>query len=99
MAISLGRNASAPPVGGNIISATFTGECDTIDISDRESGQYKQTATGFLTNTWEIECHDPSNLMSGLEAVQTSGYQVMSVNEDIKLDGARTYKVTLKQVS
>lgn len=98
MAITLGRSASAPPVGGNIISATYTGECDTIDISDRTSGAYKQTAAGFLTNTWEIECHDPTGLMTGLGTVATSGWQVMSVNEDIKLDGAVTYKVTLKQV-
>lgn len=101
MAILLGRSASAPPLGGNIISATYTSECDTIDISDRVnvgSSGYKATATGFVTNTWEIECHDPNGLIEGLEEVKTTGWQVMSVTEDIKLDNALVYKVTLKQV-
>ena len=100
MAITLGRNAAtAPPVGGNIISAVYTSECDTIDISDRTTGQYRATAAGFTTNMWEIECHDPANLMTELGTVETSGWQVMSVTENITLDGADTYQVTLKEVS
>jgi len=99
MAITLGRSAAtAPPVGGNIISAVYTSECDTIDISDRDSGNYKSTDAGFTTNTWEIECHDPDGLIAQLEAVQSSGWQVMSLNENITLDGAVTYQITLKEV-
>jgi len=100
MAITLGRNAAtAPPIGGNIISAVYTSECETIDISDRTTGQYRATAAGFTTESWEIECHDPDGLIAELESVETSGWQVMSVTENITLDGAVTYQVTLKEVS
>lgn len=102
MAITLGRNAgTAPPVGGNIISASYTEECDTIDASDRttSSGGYKNILTGFTSKTWEVECHDPASLISGLESVQTSGWQVLNVGENITLDGAITFTVSLKQVS
>lgn len=102
MAITLGRNAAtAPPVGGNIISASYTEECDTIDASDRttSSDGYKNILTGFTSKTWEVECHDPDALITGLESVQTSGWQVLNVTENIPLDGAITFTVSLKQVS
>jgi hypothetical protein len=102
MAITLGRNAgTAPPVGGNIISASYSEECDTIDASDRSSSSdgYKNILTGFTSKTWEVECHDPDALITGLETVQTSGWQVLNVSENITLDGAVTFTVSLKEVS
>ena len=105
MAISLGKDASAPPVGEGIISATFTEECEAIDISNRSNvggsagapGR-KVSKAGFVTKTWEIECHDPDGLITSLNAAGTSGsYSVMSVSENISIDGAVTYSVSLKE--
>ena len=105
MAISLGKDASAPPVGEGIISATFTEECETVDISNRSNiggsagapGR-KVSRAGFVTKTWEIECHDPDGLITSLNAAGTSGsYSVMSVSENISIDGAVTYSVSLKE--
>jgi len=106
MAISLGRDAATtPPFGEGIISATFTEECETIDISNR--GNVGGTAgapgrrvskAGFVTKTWEIECHDPDGLITSLNAAGTSGqFSVMSVSENIGIDGAVTYNVTVKE--
>jgi hypothetical protein len=105
MAISLGKDASAPPFGEGIISATFTEECETIDISNRSNiggsagapGR-RVSKAGFITKTWEIECHDPDGLITSLTAAGTSGsYSVMSVSENISIDGAVTYSVSLKE--
>jgi hypothetical protein len=105
MAISLGKDSSAPPVGEGIISATFTEECEMIDVSNRSNiggsagapGR-KVSKAGFVTKTWEIECHDPDGLITSLNAAGTSGsYSVMSVSENISIDGAVTYNVTLKE--
>jgi len=106
MAISLGRDAATtPPFGEGIISATFTEECETIDISNRSNiggsagapGR-KVSKAGFVTKTWEIECHDPDGLITSLNAAGTSGsYSVMSVSENIGIDGAVTYNVTVKE--
>jgi hypothetical protein len=105
MAISLGKDASAPPFGEGIISATFTEECETIDVSNRSNiggsagapGR-KVSKAGFVTKTWEIECHDPDGLITSLTAAGTSGsYSVMSVSENISIDGAVTYNVSLKE--
>jgi len=104
MAIALGKDASSsPPFGSGIISATFTEECETIDISNRSNvggsagapGR-KVAKAGFVTKTWEIECHDPSSLISSLEAAG-SGFTVMSVTENISVDGAVTFNVTAKE--
>jgi hypothetical protein len=104
MAISLGKDAaSAPPFGTGVISATYTEECETIDISNRSniggsSGApgRKVSRAGFVTKTWEIECHDATSLISSLEAAG-SGYTVMSVTENIGVDGAVTFNVTAKE--
>jgi hypothetical protein len=50
-----------------------------------------------LTKTWEIECHDATGLITSLEASATSGFSVMSVTENIGVDGAVTYNVTAKE--
>jgi hypothetical protein len=104
MAISLGKDAaSAPPFGTGVISATYTEECETIDISNRSNiggssggpGR-KVSRAGFVTKTWEIECHDATSLVSSLEAAG-SGFSVMSVTENIGIDGAVTFSVTAKE--
>jgi hypothetical protein len=106
MAITLGKDAShSAPFGTGIISATFTQECETIDISNRTNiagsigapGR-KVAVAGFVTKTWEIECHDPTGLITSLEAAGSS-FTVMSVTENISIDGAVTYNVTAKEVS
>jgi hypothetical protein len=106
MAITIGRDAAvAPPFGEGIISATFTEECETIDISNRSNvggtagapGR-RVSKAGFITKTWEIECHDPDGLITSLNAAGTSGqFSVMSVSENIGIDGAVTYNVTVKE--
>jgi hypothetical protein len=104
MAISLGKDAaSAPPFGEGIISATYTEECETVDISNRSNvggsagapGR-KVARAGFVTKTWEIECHDPDGLITSLTAAGSS-WSVMSVTENIGVDGAVTYNVTAKE--
>jgi hypothetical protein len=105
MSISLGKDASAPPFGEGIISATFTEECETIDISNRSNiggsagapGR-RVSRAGFVTKTWEIECHDPDGLITSLTAAGTAGsFSIMSVSENIGIDGAVTYNVTAKE--
>jgi hypothetical protein len=105
MAITLGKDASthSAPFGTGIISATFTEEVESIDVSNRSniggtSGApgRKVMKAGFVTKTWEIECHDPTSLITSLEAAG-SGFTVMSVTENISLDGAVTYNVTAKE--
>lgn len=104
MAISLGKDAStSPPFGTGIISATYTEECETIDVSNRSNvggsagapGR-KVAKAGFTVKTWEIECHDATSLISSLEAAG-SGFSVMSVTENIGVDGAVTFNVTAKE--
>lgn len=101
MAISLGKSGDAPPVGSNVISATYTEECDTIDITNRGNtgtpGR-KISSAGFVTKTWEIECHDATNLITSLESA-SSGFSATSVAENISVDGAVTYSVTLKEMA
>lgn len=105
MAISLGKDSAAPPFGEGVISATYTEECETVDISNRSNiggsvgapGR-KVSRAGFVTKTWEIECHDPDGLIASLTAAGTSGsFSVMSVSENIGIDGAVTYSVSLKE--
>jgi len=103
MAISLGKDGAAPPFGAGIISATYTEECETIDISNRSNvggsaggpGR-KMSKAGFVTKTWEIECHDATNLIANLEAAGSS-FSVMSVSEAISVDGAVVFSVTAKE--
>ena len=105
MAITLGKDGTAPPFGAGIISATFTEEQEVVDISNRSNiggtaggPGYKATRAGFLSRTWEITCHDYTGLITALEAAPTSGaYTVMSVGENIAVDGAVTFTVTAKQ--
>jgi len=100
MAITLGRSGATPPVGSNIISASYTEETETIDISNRTNvtGGFKASKAGFTVKTWEIECHDAGTLVTDLTGTGTEGsFNVMSVTENIGIDGAVTYSVTAKQ--
>lgn len=97
---ALGKDQAAPPFGTGVISATYTEECELVDISNRDntgSGPaYKVSAAGFVTKTWEIECHDGSSALTSLLSDGT-GFQVMSVTENISVDGAKTFSITAKE--
>lgn len=104
MAIALGKDGSAPPFGTDVISATYTEECEVIDVTNRgnEGGAggaagYRAFKPGFKTKTWEIECHDPAGLVTSLTS-NGSGFSVMSVSENISIDGAVTYTVTAREL-
>jgi hypothetical protein len=103
MAIALGKDGSAPPFGEGIISATFTEECETIDISNRAnvgSGAGKKVfKAGFTTKTWEVECHDVDGVITSLELSSPTGFTVMSVTENNNIDGAVTYSLTIKEAT
>jgi hypothetical protein len=106
MPITLGKNQTdAPPFGGSgIISASFNQECEVVDISNRGNvggsagAPGKKTfKAGFTKKTWEIETHDANGLVAALEAAGT-GFAVMSVTENIGIDGAITFTVTALEV-
>lgn len=105
MAITLGKDGAAPPFGVDIISATFTEECEVIDVTNRtnEGGAagaagYKANKAGFKTQMWEIECHDASGLITALETnTATSNFIVMGVTENISIDGAVTFTVSARR--
>ena len=105
MAITLGKDGAAPPFGVDIISATFTEECEVIDVTNRtnEGGAtgvpgYKANKAGFKTQMWEIECHDASGLITALESnTATSNFLVMGVTENISIDGAVTFTVSARR--
>lgn len=105
MAITLGKNGSAPPFGTDVISATYTEECETVDVTNRSNNGatgtaagYRAFKAGFTTKMWEIECHDASGLVASLTS-NGSSFQVMSVTENISIDGAKTFNVTLRELS
>lgn len=97
---ALGKNQAAPPFGTGVISATYTEECELVDISNRDNAGdglgHKINAAGFITKTWEIECHEGSSALASLLADGT-GFQVMSMTENISIDGAKTYSLTVKE--
>jgi hypothetical protein len=105
MAITLGKDGAAPPFGTDIISASYTEECEVIDVTNRtnKSGTsgnpgFRANAAGFKTKTWEIECHDATGLITALQSnTATSGFIVMSVAENISIDGAVTFTVTARE--
>jgi hypothetical protein len=104
MAILLGKDGAAPPKVSNVITATLTEECEAIDISNRvniggTAGQpgHRIQAAGLINRTWEVECHNAAGLITDIEANAASGYHVMNISENVTLDGAVTYTVTLKE--
>jgi hypothetical protein len=51
-----------------------------------------------VTKTWEIECHDPDGLLTSLNAAGTAGqFSSMSVSENIGIEGAVTFNVTVRE--
>jgi len=105
MAIVLGKDGSAPPFGTDIISATFTEECEAVDVTNRTNCSggtgtpgYRVFDAGFKSEMWEIECHDPSGLITALESnTPTSSFLVMGVTENAAVDGVVTYTVTCRR--
>ena len=105
MAIELGKDGSAPPFGTDVISATYTEECEVIDVTNRtncggstDNPGHRAYAAGLTTKMWEIECHDPTGLIAGLETnTATSSFIVMGVTENVGIDGAVTYTVTARE--
>ena len=105
MAITLGKDGSAPPKGTDIINATYTEECEVVDVTNRsnEGGAsgvagYRAYMAGFKTKMWEVECHDASGLITSLTANTPGQFEVMSVSENISIDGAVTYTVSLREM-
>jgi hypothetical protein len=105
MAISLGKDGSAPPFGDGIISATYTEEQEVVDITNRDNcggttGKpgYRVNKAGFTSKTWEIECHDATGVIQQLENQGTAGsFMVMGVTENIGIDGAVTFTITARE--
>lgn len=104
MSIQLGKDGSSTPFGSGIISATYTEECEVVDVSNRDnvggssgSPGYRAYQAGFTTKMWEIECHDADSVLTSL-AQNGSGMSVMSVSEKAGVDGAVTYTITCKQL-
>lgn len=104
MAITLGKNASAPPaVATEIISATYTEEAEQIEVSNRSNVGtgaigHRKYRTGFVSKTWEIECHDATGVIAKLESnTATSSFIVMGVTENVGIDGAVTFTVTARE--
>jgi hypothetical protein len=105
MAIDLGKDGAAPPIGTDVISATYIEECEAIDITNRgncggsaTNPGYRQSNAGFKTQTWEIECHDPTGLLTALDAQLVAGTaDVVSITENASIDGAKTFTVTLRR--
>lgn len=99
MSITLGKSGSAPPIGSNIISATYVEEQEMIDITNRTNAGSgignKISDAGFTTETWEIETH---TYPTGISTQFTSGsWSVTSVTENVSVDGAVTFSATLKK--
>jgi hypothetical protein len=105
MAITLGKDGSAPPFGTDIISATLTEEKEVVDVTNRTNmggttgnPGYRAYKAGLTSKTWEIECHDATGLITALETnTGTDGYIVMGVTENIGIDGAVTFTVTARE--
>jgi hypothetical protein len=105
MAITLGKVGTTPPFGTDIISATFTEECEAVDVTNRTnaggsgtSAGFREFKAGFQSRTWEIECHDASGLVAALDSnTATSEFIVMSVTENVSIDGAVTFTVTARE--
>lgn len=102
MAVTLGRSGTlSAPYGTNIISVTKTTEAEAVDVSNRSNttGGYKVAQAGFKAVTWEIECHNPGTAIASLQNAAegaTGAVTVISVTENINVDGAVTFTITAK---
>jgi hypothetical protein len=76
-----------------------------VDVTNREnvggsSGNpgYRCNKAGFKAETWEIECHDPDGLVTSLTTQMSNGnWSVMSIAENVAVDGATTFTVTCRK--
>jgi hypothetical protein len=105
MAITLGKDGSAPPFGTDVISATYTEEVEIIDVTNRTnkggtsgSPGFRAYKSGLTSKLWEIECHSATGLVTALQSnTPTSSFLVMGITENISIDGAVTYTVTARE--
>jgi hypothetical protein len=105
MAIALGKAGVTPPFGTDIISATLTRECEAVDVTNRTnqgasgtSPGFRAFMAGFESQTWEIECHDATGLVTALNTNSaTSDFIVTGITENVSIDGAVTYTVTARE--
>jgi hypothetical protein len=105
MAIALGKDGSAPPFGTDVISATYTEECEVVDVTNRtncggttNNPGFRAYMSGLTSKLWEIECHDAAGLVTALQSNSpTSSFIVMGVTENISIDGAVTFTVTARE--
>lgn len=104
MAVTLGKaGTGAPSFGDNIVSANLVTEADVIDVTSRSTGSdgnptYREYQVGLTSETWELECYDPTGIITSLEGQLTTGsFGVMNVSENVNLDGPVTYTVTLRK--
>jgi len=95
MAIVLGKDVVSSYTGianNNIRSVTITDEAETIDVTARGSGGFKEYATSFSTQTIEIEC--TAHSLSVGANVGNMIVTTIATNEP--LDDVVSYTVTLK---
>ena len=102
MAISLGKNGSAPAFGAGIISVSVNEEAELIDVTNRTNAGtglgYKTQTVGFSATTYEVECHDGSAAFTELTTDTQSGFTVVSMTENAAVDGVKTFTLTLKKM-
>ena len=95
MAIALGKDVVSSYTGianNNIRSVTITDEAETIDVTARGSGGYKEYATSFSTTTVEIDCLSHSLTVGA----SVGSLTVASIATSEPLDDVVSYKITLK---
>ena len=104
MAITLGKSGTGvPAVATEIISATYTEEAEQIEVSNRSNigtGAigHRKYRTGFVSKTWEIECHDATGVIAKLESnTATSDFVVMNCVETGSIDGVVVFTVTARE--
>jgi hypothetical protein len=105
MAIKLGKDGDAPPFGTDVISATYTEECEVVDVTNRtnkggttDNPGFRAYKAGLKSKLWEIECHNASGLITALETnTPENNFIVMGVTENISIDGAVTFTVTARE--
>jgi hypothetical protein len=105
MAITLGKDGSAPPFGTGIISASYTEEVEVVDVTNRSNAGgtsnnpgFRAYQAGLTSKIWEIECHDATGLVTALGSnTPTSNFIVMGVTENVSIDGAVTFTVTARE--
>jgi hypothetical protein len=103
--IILGKDGDETPFGTDIISATYTEEAEAIDVTNRTNSSgssgspgFRQYLPGFTSKTWEIECHDATGLVEALDSNEaTEGFLVMNITENVSIDGAVTYTVSVRE--